>query len=387
MRLINTTTRELSEFYGDAVPSYAILSHLWVEGQEISFREFTDLSPSATTRSGFHKIQNACEIALKDGIEWIWIDTNCIDKASSAELTEAINSMYTWYRGAEVCYAYLSDVPELDVEQEDPLRLFRQSRWFHRGWTLQELIGPRQMVFYSQTWTRIGDRSQFLAGAISSVTGIEVSLLQGRTDLHEVSIAKKMSWAATRQTSRVEDVAYCLLGIFDVNIPLLYGEGSKAFIRLQEEIIRTSNDHTIFCWTRNAGVPSEWTSMLAPSPKAFSKSSDYFPIDAWEAPMPYSMTNLGLSIHLPVVYTLTQMFVVLDVGHFQHDPDMRASIAMQRTNPRRSGSNTLDRSRHLESPIMLSREAADTRERYNLFIRTRCVPSPSGQYGMCAFQK
>ncbi|EMR67263.1 putative het domain-containing protein [Eutypa lata UCREL1] len=226
MRLINTATLGLSEFSTANVPSYAILSHLWVEGQEVSFQDFTaDLTPSTTTKSGFQKIKKACEVALKDGIEWIWIDTNCIDKASSAELTEAINSMYNWYRGAELCYAYLHDVPELDTAQKDPLRLFRQSGWFHRGWTLQELIGPRQMVFYSQTWTKIGGRSQSLAEEISSVTGIEVPVLQGLTDLHEVSIAKKMSWAATRQTSRIEDVAYCLLGLFDVNMPLLYGEG------------------------------------------------------------------------------------------------------------------------------------------------------------------
>lgn len=383
MRLVNTATLGLSEFSTANVPSYAILSHLWVEGQEVSFQDFTaDLTPPTTTKSGYHKIQKACEIALKDGIEWIWIDTNCIDKASSAELTEAINSMYNWYRGAELCYAYLHDVPELDTAQKDPLRLFRQSGWFHRGWTLQELIGPRQMVFYSQTWTKIGGRSQSLAEEISSVTGIEVPVLQGLTDLHEVSIAKKMSWAATRQTSRIEDVAYCLLGLFDVNMPLLYGEGSKAFIRLQEEIIRTSNDHTIFCWTRNASVAPEWTSMLAPSPAAFSKSSDYLPIDAWESPMPYSMTNLGLSIYLPVIYTLTQLLVVLDVRHSHHSPDMRASVAMQRTNPRRTGSNILDRSRYLESPIMLSKEATDTRERYNLLIRSRYIPPPNTQYGM-----
>ncbi|RYP25827.1 hypothetical protein DL767_008250 [Monosporascus sp. MG133] len=129
-----------------------------------------------------------------------------------------------------------------------------------------------------------------------------------------------MSWAATRQTSRVEDMAYCLLGIFDVNMPLLYGEGPKAFIRLQEEIIRISNDHTIFCWARDSGVAQSWTSMLAPSPAAFLKSGDYVAMDAWEAPVPYSMTNLGLSIHLPVLYTLTQMVVVLDAGVSHGDP-------------------------------------------------------------------
>ncbi|RYP56406.1 hypothetical protein DL771_011887 [Monosporascus sp. 5C6A] len=288
MRLINTETLELAEFHG------------------------------------FHKIQRACQIAIEDGIEWIWIDTNCIDKGSSAELTEAINSMYSWYKASTVCYAYLCDVPDLDMGEEDPLRHFRKSRWFHRGWTLQELIAPRRVLFYSKTWTRIGDRSGSLAVVISRITGIDLSVILGIADLHQISVAKKMSWAATRQTSRVEDMAYCLLGIFDVNMPLLYGEGPKAFIRLQEEIIRISNDHTIFCWARDSGVAQSWTSMLAPSPAAFLKSGDYVAMDAWDAPVPYSMTNLGLSIHLPVLYTLTHMFVVLDAGVSHGDPVIRS---------------------------------------------------------------
>ena len=396
MRLINTRSLELTEFHGAAVPPYAILSHMWVEGEEVSFQEFTarrnpptTTAAAAATKSGYRKIQRACEIALGDGLDWIWIDTNCIDKSSSAELTEAINSMYNWYRDAEVCYAYLCDVPDLDEgggHEEDPLYLFRRSRYFYRGWTLQELIGPPRLVFYSQNWSEIGERSQSLAAVISSVTNIEEALLRGLTDLRQVSIAKKMSWAATRQTTRVEDIAYCLLGLFDVNMPLLYGEGTKAFIRLQEEIIRTTNDHTIFCWARNSSVAPGWTSTLAPSPAAFRDSSDYIPMGSWEAPMPYTMTNLGLSIHLPVVYSLTQMFVVLNAGLSRHDPNMRASIAMQRTNPRRSGSNILDRNRLLESPVMLSKEATDVRERYNLFIRSRYTPPPRSQYGMMRVQ-
>ncbi|KAI2633051.1 hypothetical protein GGS26DRAFT_555124 [Hypomontagnella submonticulosa] len=178
-----------------------------------------------------------------------------------------------------------------------------------------------------------------------------------------------MSWAARRATTRVENLAYCLLGLFDVNMPLLYGEGAKAFVRLQQEIIRTTNDHTVFCWSRNGSVPVGWSSMLAPLPAAYADAGDYVPVDAWDAPMPYSMTNLGLSIYLPVVYTLTQMFVVLDAGLLRGDPDMRACIALQRTNQRRSGSNIFDRSRFFDSPTILCKEATDTRERYSLFIR------------------
>ncbi|KAI0888157.1 HET-domain-containing protein [Annulohypoxylon maeteangense] len=386
MRLINTSSLEFEEFHGDAVPPYAILSHTWVEGEEISFREFIDPNLSTTTKSGFHKIKGACKIARQDGIDWIWIDTNCIDKASSAELTEAINSMYNWYKGSEVCYAYLSDVTDFPLRdgEDGPYDLnsqFRQSKWFLRGWTLQELIAPRRLVFYSSSWAKIGDRSD-LASDISAVTGIETRLLRGVADIHAVSIAKKMSWAARRETTRVEDIAYCLLGLFDVNMPLLYGEGTKAFTRLQEEIIKTSNDHTVFCWSRTS-VPADWTSMLAPSPAVFRDAGDYVPIDAWEIPMPHSMTNLGLSIYLPIVYTLTQMFVMLDAGLLGGRADMRACIAMERTNPRRSGSNILDRSSVFMGPTMLSKEATDTRERYNLFIRSRHVPQPESPLRPC----
>ncbi|KAI1344331.1 HET-domain-containing protein [Xylariaceae sp. FL0016] len=386
MRLLNTQTLKLSEFNGDTAPPYAILSHTWVEGQEVGFHDSVELKPSATTTSednndnnnsktGFRKVQGACRKARDNDIGWIWIDTVCIDKTSSAELTEAINSMYHWYKRSKICYAFLCDVPALDTGDQDPLSLFRQSRWWRWGWTLQELIAPPQVVFYSNSWDRIGDRSTSLAEVISFITGIETPVFLGEVDLHQVSVARRMSWAATRMTSRVEDVAYCLLGIFDVNMPLLYGEGPKAFMRLQEEIIKTSSDQTVFCWSRGSGrVPLDWTSVLAPSPAAFLHSGDYVAIDAWDFPMPYSMTNLGLSIHLPVIYTLTQLFVVLDAGLPGSGSSMRACIAMQRTNQRRSGSSILDRSPFLESPVMLSKEATDTRERYNLFIRSKFVP-------------
>lgn len=376
MRLLNTSTLEFREFHGPKTVKYAVLSHTWTEGEEISYRDFLDLTPEWTTKSGFQKVQSACRTALEDGVQWIWIDTNCIDKSSSAELSEAINSMYAWYQEAHVCYAYLSDVPDIDPSERDSLRHFRESRWFTRGWTLQELIAPRGIIFYSQSWKKIGHRSdKFLLGTISGVTGVPTSILTGKENLHQISLAKKMSWAARRVTTRVEDVAYCLLGIFDVNMPLLYGEGTKAFTRLQEEIIKVSNDHTIFCWTRDkkANVPADWTSMLAPSPLAFADSGDFIPVDAWENPVPYPMTNLGLSIHLPLIYTLTQIFVVLDAG-LSSGRGTRACIAMQRAKQRRTATNILHRSRFFESAVMLSAEATDRREGHDLVIRSRHVP-------------
>jgi hypothetical protein len=377
MRLLNTGTFKFKEFDGPGTVPYAILSHTWVDGGEVSYRDFLDLDPAWTTKSGFQKVQGACRIALRDGIQWIWIDTICIDKSSSAELSEAINSMYAWYHMSTVCYAYLADVHDIEPLEHDSLRCFRESRWFTRGWTLQELIAPRKVVFFSQTWNKIGRRSdKFLLETICGTTGVPTSILTGKEGLHQISLARKMSWAAPRVTTRVEDMAYCLLGIFDVNMPLLYGEGHKAFTRLQEEIIKTSNDHTIFCWNRNtrANIPAGWTSMLAPSPLAFADSGAFIPIDAWENPVPYPMTNLGLSIHLPLIYTLTQIFVVLDAGLSSGSRGTRACIAMQRATQRRTATNILHRSRFFESPVMLDADATDRREGHDLVIRSRHVP-------------
>ena len=156
--------------------------------------------------------------------------------------------MFRWYQKARVCYAYLADVLKDTNPNEDSLvpEEFSRSRWFTRGWTLQELVAPQNVVFYSRSWKNIGTKEQ-LCNTISTITGIDIDTLLGE-DLTVVSVANKMSWASGRRTTRIEDMAYCLLGIFDVNMPLLYGEGQKAFLRLQEEILRSSYDHSLFAW-------------------------------------------------------------------------------------------------------------------------------------------
>ncbi|RYP71079.1 hypothetical protein DL771_005013 [Monosporascus sp. 5C6A] len=249
MRLLNTCTWEMKEFVSDAhIPPYAILSHTWGSTEdECSFQEWQHLPALAIKqKEGFQKIEYCCRQAAKDGLEWVWIDTCCIDKTSSAELTEAINSMFRWYRNAEICYAYLSDVSRLGRASTVHQRLER-SRWFTRGWTLQELIAPAEVVFYSMDWDHIGTKSE-LSASISSITKIDAPFLDSK-NLLSTSLAQRMSWAAHRETSRTEDIAYCLLGIFDVNMPLIYGEGMKAFQRLQEEIIKSyPYDYSLFAW-------------------------------------------------------------------------------------------------------------------------------------------
>jgi hypothetical protein len=296
MRLLETTTYVLSEFQGQ-IPAYAILSHVW-EKEEVTFSDIATLNKAAEMK-GFTKIVGACEEALKDGLKYIWIDTCCINKESSAELSEAINSMFIWYKNAHICYAYLSDM----LSDEDPDQLyssFAMSRWFTRGWTLQELLAPLRVVFYGADWVDIGTKGT-LRETISTVTGISVEVLVGvdKRDkdftLDRVPVAVRMSWASYRQTTREEDMAYSLMGLFGVNMPLLYGEGMKAFIRLQHEIIRMSDDHSIFAFTGGPG------GILASSPSQFRQSSQVKLLgQSGQFQTPYSMTNKGLHIQLPL---------------------------------------------------------------------------------------
>ncbi|KAI0828040.1 hypothetical protein BC628DRAFT_1514934 [Trametes gibbosa] len=214
------------------------------------------------------KIAMACKVAREAGYELLWIDACCIDTSSSAELAEAINSMHAWYRLSDVCYAFLADVPEGD-DPTDEDSWFRESRWHRRGWTLQELIAPERVVFLTSTWTVLGTKLG-LATTIEDVTGIEFDILIGRAPVGSVSVVRRMSWAARRRTTRVEDRAYSLLGLFGVHMAPIYGEGDNAFLRLQEEILRTVPDQTIFAWE-----PFEsWPSLLAPSPFWFMYNSD-----------------------------------------------------------------------------------------------------------------
>lgn len=224
MRLINTYSLELTEFLGDTVPPYAILSHAWTD-DEITFGDMASGSDRAalSQRKGYRKIVGCCAKARSDGLSYAWVDTCCIDKSSSAELSEAINSMFQWYRSATVCYAYLDDVPS----DEDPASssTFRRSRWFTRGWTLQELLAPYEVVFLAEDWLEIGSKRS-LRRTVAAVTNIdELSLVEG--SWAHVSVAAVLSWASRRRTTRVEDGAYCLMGLFDVHMPLIYGEGEK----------------------------------------------------------------------------------------------------------------------------------------------------------------
>ncbi|KAI5987367.1 hypothetical protein EDD15DRAFT_2199579 [Pisolithus albus] len=247
---------EVMKEHDDTTTRYAILSHRW--GAEVDYDEMIGLMKmeeeereDVKQRHGYQKIIESCKQAMKDGYKWLWVDTCCIDKRSSAELSEAINSMYRWYQNAQMCYAYLNDVDEPIFPTEPDNSKFDKSNgwpeWFVRGWTLQELIAPKQVEFFNKDWVPIGNKRQ-LAPTLEYITGIPRGVLTSGLTGKRLSVAQIMSWAAERRTTRVEDRAYSLMGLFGVNMPMLYGEGSKAFRRLQLEIIREFNDHSIFAW-------------------------------------------------------------------------------------------------------------------------------------------
>ncbi|KAJ4111435.1 Vegetative incompatibility protein HET-E-1 [Fusarium equiseti] len=226
------------DYQDDDIPSYAILSHTW-GADEVTFRDLTD--GKGDKKEGYDKIRFCGIQALRDGLQYFWVDTCCIDKSSSTELQEALNCMYRWYMKADKCYVYLTDVSALNIDTDNDfsqwqwMPAFRNSRWFTRGWTLQELIAPVSVEFFSKEGTNLGNK-KFLEGAICEVTGLPSRALRG-SPMSSFSIPQRLSWIEKRNTKRAEDKAYSLFGIFDVRIPLMYGEGQKkAFERLQEEI-------------------------------------------------------------------------------------------------------------------------------------------------------
>ncbi len=304
----------LEDFTVRQVPKYAILSHTWTE-EELTLQEFTCQNNGTAKKAGFAKIAQTCKLARAHHIRYVWVDTCCIDKTSSAELAEAINSMFQWYKNALVCYAYLPDLPQrAELVDESPVSSYDElkvCKWFTRGWTLQELIAPQTVHFYDQTWTFRGSKGD-LTTAILRITRINQLVLQDSAQLAKLSVAERMTWASGRKTTRIEDTAYCLLGIFDINMPLLYGEGNKAFSRLQQEIIKVNSDLSIFSWSPQESVISvnwhpglnkgcqvdcghrdRFSSVLAPSPNGFVAPASWDILESVE----HSITNRGIKIY------------------------------------------------------------------------------------------
>ncbi|PIL28679.1 hypothetical protein GSI_08723 [Ganoderma sinense ZZ0214-1] len=322
---------------------YAILSHTWDPKGEQTYKQLRaiqkrhtppendddddttptpgePLSPIWADPKLSPKIREACRVARQNGYRYLWIDSCCIDKTSSSELSESINSMYQWYALAHVCYTFLADVPPLRLEHHRrETSRFRCSRWFTRGWTLQELIAPFRLVFLARDWTMIGSKDS-LVDLITEITRIDCEALLHVEPLDEFSIAQRFSWAAERETTRVEDRAYSLLGILDINMPTLYGEGERAFRRLQEEIIRRIPDQSLFAWTEwglersfsgelpyNPETPnfSAHSRLQLSYPKSKSSSLLAPSLDVFRH---YDFTPYGICVQLPVIHFKSSEF-------------------------------------------------------------------------------
>ena len=292
MYLVNIHTLRLEDFVGSGIPPYAILSHRWTE-EELTFKEVFKQRANVE-KKGYRKMLAACEVTKTYGLQYLWIDTCCIDKKSSADLSEAINSMFAWYRDAEICLAYLEDVGHVS----DCGVAFEDSLWFTRAWTLQELLAPRIVEFFDNQWRNIGSRQSCLK-ALVQITGVIEGVLDLSWSMWSRPIAERMSWAANREATRVEDIAYSLIGIFNVNMPLLYGEGEKAYIRLQEELLRRTSDLSILCW----GIGIYTSRVLARSPADFRqiKESELLRMrDNSPGGCKFGVTNEGLEISVKI---------------------------------------------------------------------------------------
>lgn len=281
-------------------------------------------APKIFGKKGYGKIQAACWLARNKGLSYLWVDTCCIDKTSSSELTEAINSMYRWYKEAEICFAFLADI-------EIHKHAISTSVWFERGWTLQELIAPKHVAFHDRNWVFLGTKDN-LAVSLSQITGIDIDVLVGRSRPSSCSVAQRMSWASKRKTERIEDRAYSLLGIFDVSMPMLYGEGERSFTRLQEEIIRHSDDHSIFAWDRgHQGYFGGHSGLLATSPSQFVmcqnvvRASHGLPSTGG-----FSITNVGLSISLITLPWSMETYLSILHCSIKHHPQDRLGIFLER---------------------------------------------------------
>jgi hypothetical protein len=254
MRLLQSSddgTFSLTEEYFRNVPPYAILSHRWYEAtDEVTLADI--MNGTGRNKRGYSKLTFCAHWAASQGLKYFWVDTCCIDKTNSVELQEAINSMFRWYSRAKGCCVYMSDVRLVHNEATD-LQAFRNSAWFTRGWTLQELIAPPSVTFFDQRGQHIGNRCSLLTELVS-ITGIPKNVLASESLLKYRTIKDRLSWASGRITTREEDEAYCLLGIVGVHMPLLYGEGlENARRRLDREIaLRRSLFETLDEFTRDS---------------------------------------------------------------------------------------------------------------------------------------
>ncbi|KZZ88797.1 Ankyrin repeat-containing domain protein [Moelleriella libera RCEF 2490] len=233
---------KFSKNYLNDIPRYAILSHTWgPDDEEVTYDDIKN--GTGQNKAGYTKIDFCARLAKESGLKFFWVDTCCIKKMDFTELHEAINSMFKWYRDATRCFVYLTDVSLCGQSHTDAAAppwkaAFRTSRWFTRGWTLQELLAPKSVEFFACEGEKLCERNT-MAQEIHEITGIPKDALYG-TSLTSFSTEERMRWTEKRTTTKQEDQAYCLLGIFGVYMSLIYGEGENAMLRLKKEVENSS---------------------------------------------------------------------------------------------------------------------------------------------------
>ncbi|KAI6103571.1 hypothetical protein F5141DRAFT_1293411 [Pisolithus sp. B1] len=284
-----TVGAQLDVFEQYRVPrvDYCILSHRWT-GNEVTYEEMRKLTKvdsrdEIRSRAGYQKVLRSCEQAKRDDFKLLWVDTCCIDLLNGPETSDAINSMFQWYQKSKRCYAYLHDISVFPARRDETFARFNGwPEWFSRGWTLQELVAPRDLQFFNKDWVGIGDK-QSLAPKLAEITKVPLCILRDGLSSYRPSVAQVISWAADRNTTRAEDRAYSLLGLLGVSMPTLYGEEKGAFLRLQLEIMRTSNDQSIFAWKDSTTCDARWSSgVLADDPSCFRDCHDVIKMEPKE---------------------------------------------------------------------------------------------------------
>lgn len=286
MKLLNTRTQQVHQVHQVPLqpPPYATLSYSWETPAES-----TDLTPA--------RLQRACTQARLLGLEWLWLPSLCIDHASSAEISESINSRFRVFRDSVVCLVYLEHVSVQagKTTSEVAGTLLRNSPWLRRIWTLTELIASKELIFFDRDGREFGTKMSLLP-ELSKATGIDRPVLETADCLSNFSVGRRMSWASDCSYEREEDLAYALIGLFGVSMMILYGEGPLAFLRLQDEISRTTDDASLFCWQAEPHTAEGHRGLLAHSPAEFSHFASIPPIAPLHIHGDVQLTSAGIVI-------------------------------------------------------------------------------------------
>ncbi|KAG2362389.1 hypothetical protein BDR07DRAFT_1333300 [Suillus spraguei] len=253
--------RKVDEFF-----RYAMLSHKWASAKdEPQYWQIKGSVYEMDAPREIRKLQQFCTTSKREGYRWAWSDTCCIDKTNNAELQESIISMFSWYKESAITIVYLADVS--DISQ------LKDSQWFKRGWTLQELLAPRFIRFYKQDWQPLIDSCKNhkveLLTILHDITRVDIEVLKAFQPGVD-NVKKRLSWVGARTTKKIEDIAYCLMGIFGIHMPVMYGEKHNAFVRLQKEIMALTDDLSLFDWL---GESSTLHSYFAAHPRCFMTPS------------------------------------------------------------------------------------------------------------------